>query len=61
MWCFIHYLQRNLQRIIDTIRNDAYLRLQGKTIWGTMSQIRVTSEGMKVKVDAHMRQQGPMS
>jgi hypothetical protein len=25
-----------------------------------MSQIRVTSEGMKVKVDAHMRQQGPM-
>jgi hypothetical protein len=44
-----------------TIRNDAYLRLQGKTIWVTMSQIRVTSEGMEVKVDAHMRQQGPMS
>ena len=31
-----------------------------KQYGGAMSQIRVTSEGMKVKVDAHMRQQGSM-
>jgi hypothetical protein len=55
---------QTIKRILTkskTIRNDAYLLLQGKTIWGTMSQIRVTREGIKVKVDAHMRQQGSMS